>query len=92
MGPSALVGHLHAQPQPYEPQFAADLLTGGMTHGVREQLGDQQLRVVACLFIDLPFVQPVQNSSSRPPDRGVEGGQTERVPERAYRHSGGPIF
>jgi hypothetical protein len=87
MGTAALVGHLQAQPQTDQPQLAADLLARGVTYGVGEEFGDQQLRVVACLFVDVPLVEPVEDSSTSARHRRVEGREAERVPERACRHS-----
>jgi hypothetical protein len=89
---AALVGDLQAQPASHEPQFTADLLAGRVPHRVGEQLRGEQLRVVAGLLVDLPFGQPVEDSLSGPRDRDVERRQTESVPKRTYRHSGGPIF
>jgi hypothetical protein len=43
-------------------------------------------------LIDAPFIQAVENPSSRSCHRSVQSGQTERVTERACRHSRGPIF
>jgi hypothetical protein len=69
---SSLVGHLKAQPQAHQPQFTAHLLARCVPYGVGEQLRHQQLGVFACLLIDAPLVEAVENSPSRLPDRGVE--------------------